>query len=129
MPLASSLIFSPAEITRTPFFQLGFIDGAVIAVPGKAVKPIDQNALKGVLVAVGNHALELGPAVRGAALRPVNVLSDHDMAVVFGILIASLELSLDGLLGLTVAGIAGVNYNVHCIPPPLGLSAKPLSNI
>ena len=102
---------------NTVLFQLGLVDGAVIAVPGEAVKLIDQHTLKNVLVAVGNHALELGPAVRRAALRPVDVFANHDMSVVLGELVAGLKLALDGLFCLAVAGIAGVNHDVHSFTP------------
>ena len=60
-------IFEMYASGKTVLFQLGLVDGAIIAVPGKAVKLIDKNALKNMLVAVSNHALELGPAVRCAA--------------------------------------------------------------
>ena len=85
---------------NTVLFQLGLVDGAVIAVPGKAVKLIDKDALKDVLVAVGNHALELGPAVRRTALRPVDIFANYDMSIVLGKLIAGLKLALNGLLRL-----------------------------
>ena len=70
-----------------------------------------------------SHPLELGPAVRGAALRPVDVLSNHDMSVVLGELITGLELSLNGLLRLAVTGIAGIDDDIH------GNTAFPGSNL
>ena len=98
-------------------FQLGLVNGAVVAVPSEAVKLIDKDALKNVLVAVGNHALELGPAVRCTALSPLDVFADYDMSVVLGELIAGLKLVLNRLLRLAVAGIAGVNDDVHSFTP------------
>src|SRR5699024_6738544 len=92
--------------------------GAVIAVAGKTVKLVHKDALKGVLVAVGNHPLELGPAVSRSALCPVNILANDNVIMASGVLIAGLELSLDGLFGLTVAGIAGINDNIHCCASP-----------
>ena len=58
-------------------FQLRFIDGAVIAVAGKSVQLIYQNALKGVLIAVGDHPLEFGTVIRGAADGPIDILPDN----------------------------------------------------
>ena len=46
----------------------------------KTIVLIDKNALKNVLVAVGNHALELGPTICCAALRPVDIFANHDMS-------------------------------------------------
>ena len=47
----------------------------VVTISGKAVKLIDKYAFKGVLVAVGNHALELQPIICCSALRTVDILS------------------------------------------------------
>ena len=110
-------IFPGGDHPDAVLFQLGLIDGAVISVPGKAVKLIDKYALKNVLVAVGNHALKLGPAVCRAALRPVDVFTNHDMSVVLGELVAGLKLALNGLLRLAVAGISGVNDDIHSFTP------------
>ena len=106
-------IFPGGDYPDTVLFQFGLVDGAVIAVPGEAVKLVDKNALEDVFVAVGDHTLELGPAVRRAALRPVDVFANHDMSIVLGELVAGLKLALDGLLRLAVAGISGVNDDVH----------------
>ena len=56
-----------------------------------------------MLIAVGNHALELGAAVRCATLRPVDVFADYDVTVVLCKLITGLKLPLNGLFGLAVA--------------------------
>jgi hypothetical protein len=48
-PEASSEMFSRADRTRIPFFELGLVGGTVVTVAGKAVKLIDQYRLKGVL--------------------------------------------------------------------------------
>ena len=94
-------------------FQLGLIDGAVVAVASETVQLIDKDGLKGVSVAVGDHALEVRAAVRRAALRPINVFADHRMSVVLCVVIAGLKLSLNGLFRLTVAGIAGIDHDIH----------------
>ena len=99
-------------------FQLCLVDGAVVSVAGKTVKLIYKNALKGVLVTVGNHPLKLNPAVSCSALGTVNVLPNNEVAVVSGILIASLELPLDGLLRLAMTGVAGIDDNIHCFASP-----------
>ena len=110
-------IFPGGDHPDAVLFQLGLVDGAVIAVPGEAVKLVDKHALEDVFVAVGNHTLELGPAVRCTALRPVDVLTNHNMSVVLGKLVAGLKLALDGLFRLAVAGISGVNDDVHFFTP------------
>ena len=110
-------IFPGGDYPDIVLFQPGLVDGAVVTVPGEAVKLIDKYALKNVFVAVGNHALKLGPAVRRAALRPVDVFANHDMSVVLGELVAGLKLALNGLLRLAVAGISGVNDDVHSFTP------------
>ena len=71
-----------------------------------------------MLVAVGNHPLKLSAAVGGSTLGAVDVLPNNEIAVVSGILIAGVELSLNGLLGLAMAGVAGVDDNIHLPPPP-----------
>lgn len=43
-------------------FQLGLIYGAVVAVAGETIQLIDKDGLKGVPVAIGDHALEVGAA-------------------------------------------------------------------
>ncbi len=108
-------VFSCGNYTDAILFQLCLVDGAVIAVSGETVKLINQNALKCVLVAVGNHALELGPAVCGAALRTVNVFANHNMPIGPGVVIAGLKLPFDGLLGLAMTGIAGIDDNIHSL--------------
>ena len=70
-----------------------------------------------MFVAVGNHTLELGTAVRRAALRPVDVFANHDMSVVLGKLVAGLQLALNRLFRLAIAGISGVNDDVHSFTP------------
>ena len=97
----------------TVLFQLCLVDGTVIAVAGKTVQLIYQNALKGVPVAVGDHPLKFGTVVRGAADGPVNIFSDNSIMIRLRIFIAHLELSLNGLLRLAVAGKAGVNDYIH----------------
>lgn len=97
----------------TVLFQLCLIDGTVVPIPGKAVQLIHQNALKGVLVAVGDHPLKFGTVVRGATDGPVDIFSDNSIMIRLRIFIAHLELSLNGLLSLAVAGKAGVYYNIH----------------
>ena len=104
MPLASSLMFLPRGITRTPFFfSFALLMGTVISVAGKTVKLVNQNTLKGMLFTVRNHPLELGATVGGSALGTVDVLPENEIAIVLGILIAGVELSLNRLLGLAVA--------------------------
>lgn len=85
---------------------------------GKTVKQIYKNALKGIFVAVGNHPLKLGTAVGGSALGTVDVLPNNKIAVVFCILIAGMELSLNGLLGLAMTGVASIDDNIHCFASP-----------
>ena len=97
----------------TVLFQLRLVDGTVIAVAGKAVQLIYQNALKGVLVAVGDHPLKFGTVVRGAADGSIDIFSDNGIMIRLRIFIAHLELSFNGLLRLAVAGKAGVNDYIH----------------
>ncbi len=106
-------VFSGGNHPDTILFQLGLVDGAIVAIPGKAVKLVNENRFKNVFVAVRNHTLELRTAVGGAALCPVDVLSNYNMTVVFGVLIAGLKLAFNRLLRLAVAGIAGINYSIH----------------
>lgn len=80
-----------------------------------------------MFVAVGNHPLELGTAVGGSTLSAVDVLPNNKIAVVFCILIAGMELSLNRLLGLAVAGVAGVDNNIHCFASPSICSSVSLS--
>ena len=80
-----------------------------------------------MLVTVGNHPLELGATVCCSALRPVDVFTNHDMPVVLGELITDLKLSLDGLLGLAVAGVARIDNNIHCFASPSICSSVSLS--
>ena len=120
-------IFPCGDHSHTVLFQFCFVDGAVVAVARKAVKLIYKNALKGMFVTVGNHPLKLGTAVGGSTLGTVNVLPNNEIAVVFGILIAGMELSLNRLLGLAMAGVAGVDDNIHCFASPSICSSVSLS--
>ena len=106
-------VFPGGDDPDAVLFQLGLVDGTVVAVAGKTVKLVDKDALKGVLVAVGNHPLKLSPAVSRTTLRPVNILANDNVIMASGVLIAGLELSLNGLLRLAVAGIAGIDDNIH----------------
>ena len=106
-------VFPGGDDPDAVLFQLGLVDGTVIAVPGKAVKLVNKDTFKRVLVTVGNHPLKLGPAVCGTALCAVDVLSNHDVPIVLGKLMASLKLSLDGLLRLAVTGVAGIDNDIH----------------
>ena len=98
---------------NTVLFQLRLVDSTVIAVAGKTVQLIYQNALKGVPVAVGDHPLKFGTVVRGAADGSIDILSDNGIMIRLRIFIAHLELSFNGLLRLAVAGKAGVNDYIH----------------
>ena len=96
-------VLSCRDNADSVLLELSFVDGAVIAVSGKAVKLIDKNGIEGVLVAVCNHSLELSAVVIGAALCSVDVLAYNGIAVVCGEFVAGLELAFDRLLTLTVA--------------------------
>lgn len=91
-------------------FQLCLVDGAVVAVPGKAVKLINQNSFKGSFIAVRNHSLKFHVAVRGSRLRPVYIFVNYNMPVNSCVLVAGLKLPLYGLFCLGMAGITGVNH-------------------
>ena len=80
-----------------------------------------------MLVTVGNHPLELGATVGGSALGTVDILSDNEIAVVFSILITGMELSLNGLLSLTMTGVASIDDNIHCFASPSICSSVSLS--
>ena len=87
----------------TVLLELSLVDGAVIAVAGKAVKLIDNDIIEGVLVAIGNHPLELSSIVVGATLCAVDILAYDGIAVVCGEFVAGLELAFDRLLTLAMA--------------------------
>jgi len=87
----------------TVLLELSLVDGAVIAVSGKAVKLIDNDGIEGVLIAVGDHSLELRTVVICAALCSVDALAYDGVAVVCGEFVAGLELTFNGLLALAVA--------------------------
>lgn len=44
-------------------FQLALVKSVVVAISGEAIKPIEKHAIKNVLIAVGNHALELDSTI------------------------------------------------------------------
>lgn len=62
--------------------------------------------------------LELGATVGGSALGAVDVLPNNEIATISGILIAGVELPFNRLLGLAVAGVSGVDNNIHCFASP-----------
>ena len=120
-------VFPCGDHSHTVLFQFCLVDGTVISVAGKTVKLVNQNTLKGMLITVGNHPLELGAAVGGSALSAVNILSDNEIAIVFSILIAGMELSLNGLLSLAMTGVASIDDNIHCFASPNIRSSASLS--
>ena len=56
-------VFFGRDNTDIVLLELGLVDGAVITVSRKAVKLINENGIKGVMIAVGNHTLKLGTIV------------------------------------------------------------------
>ena len=58
--------------------------------------------VKGLFVAVSNHALKVGTIVCSSRLRSVNILAYDNMIVCGGIFIADFQLSLNGLFRLTM---------------------------
>ena len=57
---------------------------------GKAVKLIDEHTLKGMLVAIGNHSLEIGAIIKLTALSAVNIFTHNGVIVRFGIFLTDL---------------------------------------
>ena len=94
-------------------FQLAFVHGTVIAVSGEAVKLVHNDRLKGLVPAVGDHSLKLRAVGSCAADRTVDVLSDDGNALRCCELVALPKLSLNGLLGLPVAAVTGVDHCIH----------------
>ena len=68
----------------------------------------DDDRLKLALFSAADHALEIWPGVFGAGQGAVDVLADDFIIVFLRPGVAVVELALDGLLRLAVAGIAGV---------------------
>ena len=99
--------------TDAVLFQLCFVDRTVVPVSRKTVKLINEDTLKCVFVAVGNHFLELCAVICCAADGAVDIFADHRVPVCCGKFIADLELPFNGLLRLRMAGKAGINYYIH----------------
>ena len=82
-----------------------------------------------MLVSIDNHPLKLGVAVCDSTLRTINVLTNNEIAVVFGILVTGVELPLDRLLSLAVTGIVGIDNNIHYFASPSICSSVSLSRV
>ena len=86
----------------TVLLQLGLVPGAVIAVPGKAVKFPDQHDVKQLLIAVFYHLLKLRAVVRFGRDGTVNVVLDDGDAILFRIGSAFTNLAFNGFFALVI---------------------------
>jgi len=87
---------------NTVLFQLVLVVHSIVAVPGKAVEPPDQNHIEDFLRAVLYHVLELRAVIRLGRVGTVNVGADHGDAVFLGVVLAVAQLSLNGRFALAI---------------------------
>ena len=93
--------------------ELRAVDGCVVAIAGKAIQFVHDDALESALLGIREHALERRAGVGRGAHGPVGVDLAHPPALGVGVLAADALLVLDGLLALLRAAKAGVDDGVH----------------
>ena len=75
-------------------------------------------------LAVSDHPLKFGAVVAGATDGTVYVLTDYGVVVGFGIIVSDIELALNGLLGLGVAGKTRVDDDIQSSSPASSSTAR-----
>ena len=68
-----------------------------------------ENIIEGSFVAVFEHTLKIFAVVVGAGHGAVDVSADDDQFVAFCIIVADVELTFDGLLGLPLGTVPRVD--------------------
>ena len=106
-------ILGGGEDLDVVFFELRFVPGAVVTVPGKSVQLPDQDHIKQTLGAVLYHPLEIRTVVSLGGQGPVNVGADNSDLIFLAIGGTLPQLALNAFLPLIVAGVTGVNYCFH----------------
>ena len=80
----------------------------------------DDDDGEGLFLRVPDHPLEVGPLVLRAGQGPVDIFADDLIAHPLRVGVTVMELALDALLRLAMAGIAGVDYGfghfLRCLP-------------
>ena len=89
-------------------FQCFAVDRHFIFVAGKAVELIHEDIIARARRTSFKHSLKVFPIVVRTRHGAVNVVVEDLDIVPFGIVVADMDLPLDGLLGLPLAGIAGI---------------------
>lgn len=97
------------------------VEGDLLPVAAETVDFPQKDDAELVLGRVGQHLLELLPVVVAAGHGPVGVGVYDGVALAHGVGLRCGNLPLDGLLGLTVGGVAGIN---DCIGGFHGVSSK-----
>ncbi|EQB20061.1 hypothetical protein UNSWDHB_2647 [Dehalobacter sp. UNSWDHB] len=105
--------------------QCVFINCAVIAVPREAIELIDDHIIEGVLLRVGDHALEIGAIVRPSRKRAIYVFADDRVTFAGGVFVADTKLAIYALFVLRVRRKPRVYYRVQYVSlpfPPFGIT-------
>lgn len=98
------------ENLHTVAFELCFVNGTVVPVPGEAVKGVHNHSVKMPLLAVLDKPLEARSIVRLAGYSPVNVFVYDNKVVLEGKLVTFTKLSFDGFFSLIVARVTSIYY-------------------
>lgn len=91
-------------------FELGFINGTIVPVPGEAVEGVHNHSVKMPLLAVLNKPLKAGSVISLAGDCPVNAFLNHNEVVLESELMALSKLTFDGFFSLVVARVTSIDY-------------------